>query len=119
MLQKASDIGRIDTNFGGIMACRKAFDMYEAFGLPCEMQVGGFGNAAILGAATEETCEYFERGLLYLDDDYDRTPRYLKSICDPMGTDGYVDLPQTPGLGFDFNWDYINDNLLPGIPKEP
>ncbi len=117
VLQKASDIGRMDTNFGGITACRKAVDMYEAFGLPCEMHVGGFGNAAILGATTEETCEYFERGLLYLDEDYDRPPPYLKSICDPMGTDGYVDLPQTPGLGFDFNWDYINDNLLPGSPK--
>ncbi len=119
VLQKASDIGRIDINFGGVTACKKAVDMYESFGLPCEMHVGGFGNAAILGATTEETCEFFERGLLYLDEDSDRTPPYLKSPCDPMDSEGYVHLPQKPGLGFDFNWDYINDNLLEGSPKGP
>ena len=27
-------------------------------------------------------------------------------------TDGNVILPQKPGLGFDLNWDYINDNLI-------
>ena len=37
VLQGASDIGRIDVNFGGITACKKAVDVYEAFGIPCEM----------------------------------------------------------------------------------
>ena len=119
VLQRASDIGRIDVNFGGVTACKKAVDMYESFGVPCEMHVGGFGNAAILGATTGETCEFFERGLLYLDEDYDRTPLYLKSPCDPMDLEGYVQLPQGPGLGFDLNWDYINDNLLKGSKKGP
>jgi len=118
-LQRASDIGRIDTNFGGVTACRKAVDMYESFGLPCEMHVGGFGNAAILGATTEETCEFFERGIIYPGEDYDVTPAYLNSPCDPMDRQGYVNLPQGPGLGFDFNWDYINSNLLKGSPKGP
>ncbi|NQW18211.1 MAG: enolase [Chloroflexi bacterium] len=116
LIQKASDIGRIDINFGGVTACKKAVDMYESFGVPCEMHVGGFGNAAILGATTVETCEYFERGLLYPADhplgDYDQTPPYLNSPCDPMDDEGFVHLPQTPGLGYDFNWDYINDNLI-------
>ena len=110
--QQAGDIGRIDINFGGITACRKAVAMYESFGVPCEMHVGGFGNAAILGSTTEETCEFFERGLHYPDEDYDVTPPYLNSPCDPMDDRGYVQLPQGPGLGYDFNWDYINDNLL-------
>ena len=76
------------------------------------MHVGGFGNAAILGSTTEETCEFFERGLHYPDEDYDVTPPYLNSPCDPMDERGYVQLPQSPRLGYDFNWDYINDNLL-------
>ncbi len=29
-----------------------------------------------------------------------------------MDEEGYVQLPQGPGLGFDFNWDYIGDNLV-------
>ena len=118
MLQRASDIGRIDVNFGGVTACKKAVDMYESFGVPCEMHVGGFGNAAILGSTTEETCEFFERGLLFPKDhplgDYDATPLYLNSPCDPMDSEGFVHLPQGPGLGFEFNWDYINENLISG-----
>ncbi len=114
--QKATDIGRIDVNFGGLTACRRAVDMYESFGLPCEMHVGGFGNAAILGSTAEETCEFFERGLLFPSDhplgDYDHTPLYLKEPCDPMDSDGNVLLPQGDGLGFEFDWDYINDNRL-------
>ena len=114
LLQKASDIGRIDVNFGGITACKKAVDMYESFGVPCEMHVGGHGNAAILGATTEETCEFFERGLLYPGVDYDVPPLYLNTPCDPMDEHGFVHLPDGPGLGFDFNWDYINDNRISG-----
>jgi L-alanine-DL-glutamate epimerase-like enolase superfamily enzyme len=116
LLQRATDIGRIDVNFGGVTACRKAVDMYESFGVPCEMHVGGFGNAAILGATTEETCEFFERGLLWPIDhplgDYDKTPPYLNSPCDPMDDDGYVVLPDGPGLGIDLNWDYIDNNRI-------
>lgn len=114
--QKATDIGRIDVNFGGLTACRRAVDMYESFGLPCEMHVGGFGNAAILGSTSQETCEFFERGLLFPADhplgDYDKTPLYLKAPCDPMDLDGNVLLPQGDGLGYEFDWDYINANRL-------
>ncbi len=88
--------------------------MYESFGMPCEMHVGGFGNAAILGATSTEACEFFERGLLYPDEDYDQTPLYLNSPCDPMDDEGFVHLPDGPGLGFDFNWDYINEHRIDG-----
>ena len=29
-----------------------------------------------------------------------------------LDPDGYVPLPTGPGLGYDINWDYINDNLV-------
>jgi L-alanine-DL-glutamate epimerase-like enolase superfamily enzyme len=29
-----------------------------------------------------------------------------------MDTDGYVHLPQRPGLGYDLNWDYIREHLI-------
>jgi hypothetical protein len=29
-----------------------------------------------------------------------------------MDEQGFVHLPDGPGLGFDFNWNYINDNLI-------
>jgi L-alanine-DL-glutamate epimerase-like enolase superfamily enzyme len=114
VLQGGSDIGRIDTNHGGITGCRKALAVYEAFGVPCEIHLGGYGNAQVLGSTTDETCEYFERGLLEPGVDYDVTPPYLNQPYDPMDDEGYVQLPQGPGLGLDLNWDYINDNLIGG-----
>ena len=86
--------------------------MYEGFGIPCEIHVGGFANSQILGTTTNELCEFFERGLLTPGENYDETPSYLLNPCDPMDAEGYVHLPQTPGLGMEFNWDYINDNLV-------
>lgn len=112
VLQGASDIGRIDVNFGGITACKRAVDVYESFGVPCEMHGGGFANSAILGSTTDETCLFYERGLLRPDFDYDATPPYLNSPCDPMDDAGNVLLPQGHGLGYDFNWDYIDDNRV-------
>jgi L-alanine-DL-glutamate epimerase-like enolase superfamily enzyme len=111
VLQGASDIGRIDPNFGGITGCHKALGVYEAFGIPCELHVGSFGNLQLLGSTLEETCEYFERGLLRLDEEYDITPAYLKAPRDPMDDQGYIHLPQGPGLGVEYNWDYIMGNL--------
>lgn len=112
VLQGASDIGRIDVNFGGITACKKAVDVYEAFGLQCEMHGGWFANSAILGSTTEETCLFYERGLLRPGFDYDSPEPFLNSPCDPLDDDGNVILPQGPGLGFDFNWDYIDNNRI-------
>ena len=114
-IQHASDMGRIDTNFGGITGCRKALGFYESIGMQCELHVGGFGNLALLGSTSEETCEYYERGLLRPDEDYDTmVPPYLKAPCDPMDAQGYVSIPQGPGLGIQFDWDYINGNLVGG-----
>ena len=77
------------------------------------MHGGGWASSQILGSTNESTCEYYERGLLPLDPDFINEPEpYLKSICDPMDDEGNVILPQGPGLGMEFNWDYINDNLL-------
>ena len=112
VLQGASDMLRIDQNYGGITGCYKMVNVAQAFGIQCEMHYGGWANMQILGATTEATCEYYERGLLRPDFDYETPPPYLNSIVDPMDDDGNVILPQLPGLGFDFNWDYINDNLI-------
>ena len=71
----------------------------------------------MLAATTEEVCEYYERGLTRPDVDNDiglcgDPQSHLKAICDPMDDEGNVIIPQGPGLGMEFNWDYINDNLV-------
>lgn len=44
--------------------------------------------------------------------DYEKPSPWLKSIYDKMDEDGNVLIPQTPGLGWDINWDYVNDNKV-------
>ncbi len=112
VLQGASDMMRIDIGYGGITGCMKMVHICQAFGIQCEIHGGGWAHSQVLGATPESVCQYFERGLLAPDFDYETPPPYLKAICDPLDGEGNVVLPQTPGLGMEFVWDYINDNRV-------
>jgi len=112
VLQGGSDMSRIDVGYGGITGCYKHASLCQAFGIKCEMHGGHWTNSHILGAMPEFTCEYFERGLLRPEADYETPPPYLKAIPDPMDGEGNVILTTKPGLGMEFVWDYINDNLV-------
>ena len=63
-----------------------------------------------LGSSSDDTCEYYERGLLAPGVDYDAPPAYLNTPLDVLDPDGYVSLPSRPGLGYDINWEYIEAN---------
>jgi len=110
VLQGACDMCRIDVGYGGITGCYKMVMLCQAFGIQCEMHGGHWTNSHILGATPESTCEYFERGLLRPDLDYETPPPYLKAIPDPMDGEGNVILTTKPGLGMEFNWDYIEEH---------
>ena len=92
--------------------------MCEAYGIKCEIHMSGFGNLQVLGATSEDTSEYYEKGLLAPGVDYDAPHPYLRQTCDRLDPDGYVTLPQLPGLGYDILWDYVRDNTVgpPGVP---
>ena len=110
ILRGASDMSRIDVLRGGITGVKKMVSICEAFGVKCEIHMSGFGNLQMLGATSEDTCEYYERGLLAPGFDYETPPPYLEEICDPMDDNGYVNIPQEPGMGYKIKWDYIEDN---------
>lgn len=112
VLQGASDMCRVDVGYGGITGCYKLVMLCQAYGIQCEMHGGHWTNSHILGATPEFTCEYFERGLLRPDLDYETPPPYLKAIPDPMDSEGNVILPTKPGLGMEFVWDYIEENRI-------
>jgi L-alanine-DL-glutamate epimerase-like enolase superfamily enzyme len=105
-------MSRIDVNRGGVTGARKTAIVAEAFGVRCEMHMAGFGNLQVCGATSEDTSEYYEKGLLAPGVDYDAPHPYLGSNCDVIDADGYVSLPQGPGMGYDIKWDYIDDNLV-------
>jgi L-alanine-DL-glutamate epimerase-like enolase superfamily enzyme len=110
--REASDISRIDVLRGGITGARKMATICEAYGYRCEMHMSGFGNLQILGATSEDTCEYYERGLLAPGMDYEKPIPYLKEPCDALDAEGYVTVPTEPGLGYQIDWDYIEANLI-------
>lgn len=112
ILREAADMSRIDVLRGGITGVKKLTAICEAYGVRCEIHMSGFGNLQILGATSEDTCEYYERGLLASGVDYNTPPPYLNAIGDPMDQDGYVSIPQLPGMGYDINWDYIEEHRL-------
>ena len=112
VLQGASDMCRVDVGYGGITGCYKLVMLCQTYGIQCEMHGGHWTNSHILGATPASTCEYFERGLLRPDLDYETPPPYLKAIPDPLDDDGNVILPTAPGLGMEFVWDYIEENRI-------
>ena len=108
----ASDMSRIDVLRGGITGVKKLVSVCEAYGVRCEIHMSGFANLQILGATSEDTCEYYERGLLAPGVAYDTPEPYLEAICDPMDAEGYVHIPQEPGMGYRIVWDYIEENRI-------
>jgi hypothetical protein len=74
--------------------------------------MSGFGNLQILGATSEDVCEYYERGLVAPGVDCNTPEPYLEQIPDPMDAEGYVHISQEPGMGYKIIWDYIKENTI-------
>ncbi len=95
---------------GGITPSLKVIHLAESFGMNCEVHGSGAGNLTL--TAVQKNGRWYERGLLHPFLDYDAVPEYVNSRADAMDAEGYVDMPQHPGLGDDINFDYINANLV-------
>ncbi|MGH2355314.1 MAG: enolase C-terminal domain-like protein [Chloroflexota bacterium] len=111
IVRGASDISRGGVgDVGGITPLMKTIHLCESHGVRLEVHGGGPGNLNCL-CAMGIPGEYYERGLLHPFIDYDEPVPWLNAPIDPMDDQGYVHISQTPGLGLDINWDYINANL--------
>lgn len=107
----ACDMMRVGVNdVGGITPSLKVNALAESFRMSMDVHGPHPGNLHLLG--TMRNAEFFERGLLHPHVDYDTPAPYLNSIHDPLDDEGYVHMPQTPGLGYDFDFDYIEKNAV-------
>lgn len=107
----ACDIVRTGVwDVGGIGPSMKVARLAESFGMHCEVHGTGAANLAVAAAIHNTT--YYERGLLHPFLDYDRPPAYLRRIDDEMDADGYVHLRDSPGLGQDIDFEYIEANRI-------
>ncbi|HEV7274683.1 MAG TPA: enolase C-terminal domain-like protein [Devosiaceae bacterium] len=118
ILRGAGDMSRIDVVRGGITGARKTAIVAEAYGLRCEMHMAGWGNLQVCGATPEDTSEYYEKGLLAPGVDYDAPHPYLRNTVDRIDAEGYVHLPTGPGMGYEIEWDYIDDNLISPVVEQ-
>lgn len=108
----ASDMSRMDIRRGGITGCRKTAIVCEAYGQRCEIHMAGWGNLQVMGATSEDTSEWYEKGLLAPGVNYDAPHPYLKHNCDPMDAEGNIAMPTAPGMGYEIIWDYITENQV-------
>jgi L-alanine-DL-glutamate epimerase-like enolase superfamily enzyme len=114
ILRGAADILRVGVaDVGGITPSMKTVHLCEAFRMRCEVHGGGSANLQVLGAMGIPG-EFYERGLLHPHVDHDAQSPWLKTPIDAIDEHGFVQIPQRPGLGDDFDWDFIRDNTVSG-----
>lgn len=107
----ASDIIRAGVkDVGGLTPLIKIINLCEAYNLPMDLHGPDAGNLHMLSAMNIPG-DYLERGLLHPFLDYDALPPWFNTPYETMDEDGYVPLFEKPGFGFDFNYDYIQNNL--------
>ncbi|MBM3458531.1 MAG: enolase, partial [Armatimonadetes bacterium] len=90
---------------GGIGPTLKCAHLAESFSMDCEIHGGGPGNLAVLGAIPNG--RWYERGLLHPFLDHDTPPPYLHKLVDEMDDQGFVAMPNGPGLGEAIHFEYI------------
>jgi len=112
IVRHASDISRANAErIGGLTGLIKTVHLCEAHGVSIELHGNSIANLHML-AAMGIPGEYYERGLLHPFLDYEKPQPWFKKIYDPMDSEGFVSVPQEPGLGFDIDFDYIKEHTI-------
>ena len=112
--KEAVDILQPDVNrVGGITEARKIWAMAAAYDIPVIPHAGQMHNYHLVTAhLNSPMAEYFpppcEGGAL--DDD---TLFWELFIGEPRAEDGFVRVPERPGLGLELNWARIRDWAMP------
>ncbi len=100
----ACDICRIDVGYGGLTACLRLAHACEERGVPLEIHTGGPYHLQVLAACSGDLIKYCETFST------NREERIGPGRTNPgpvPDEEGYVPVPQTPGMGAELDWDYI------------
>ncbi len=107
----ACDLARCGVgDVGGLTPLMKTVHLCESFGMRCEIHGGGPGNLHALCAMANG--EFYERGLLHPFIDFDEPAPWLREHGEPMDEDGFVHVPNRPGLGMNVDWDYLHEHRI-------
>ncbi|MBG99890.1 MAG: hypothetical protein CMN58_06055 [Solibacterales bacterium] len=93
---------------GGITETQKLADLTNAFGADIHVQLGG----SMWGFATIHANGGIEN-LVMLEVHENRASRIYPPIKNPLRQiDGYVRMPEGPGLGIDLDWDMVQEDTI-------
>jgi L-alanine-DL-glutamate epimerase-like enolase superfamily enzyme len=114
---EATDFVRADPEYdAGITGAMKVARMAESFGLDVEYHAPGPAQRHCI-AATRNT-NYYEMALVHPNCQNTTPPIYADGYDDQLDSidnDGMIPVPDGPGLGVEYDWDFIEANQTGSI----
>ena len=114
---ESTDFLRADPEYdGGITGAMKRAKMAEGFGLDVEFHAPGPAQRHCIAAV--RNTNYYELALVHPDCPNTQPPVYEDDYSDMLDTvddDGTVGVPDGPGLGVEYDWEYIEDNATGSV----
>mgnify|MGYP000483560545 CR=1 FL=1 len=102
----ALDMMRTSTMFkGGLTGALKVAHLAESHGMKAQVHGMGVGNAHVCAAIPNN--DYYEQ--LVMGTEHIKGLRNMKSLAI---VDGYLQMPEGPGLGYEPDWAWIEKNAL-------
>ncbi len=112
LIADATDFVRGDVPGDGITATMKLAHAAESLGIDVEMHLGGPETRQCVAAI--RNCNYYEWGMLHPRTKWDPDPvyrdEYVEGRLDGIDADGCISVPSGPGLGVEYDWDYISSH---------
>ena len=115
-LAEATDFVRADPDYdGGITGVMKIAHAAEGIGMDVELHIAGPAQRHCMAAMRNSN--YYEMGLVH-----PRIPNMMPPVykdgyrdeLDSIDASGCVDVPQGPGLGVEYDWDFILKHRVDG-----
>jgi len=113
----ATDFVRADPEYdAGITGAMKIARVAEGFGLDVEYHAPGPAQRHCLAAT--RNANYYEMALVHPDCANTQPPVYendYSDMLDAIDADGTVAVPNGPGLGVEYDWEYIEENATGSV----
>jgi L-alanine-DL-glutamate epimerase-like enolase superfamily enzyme len=108
----STDFLRADPEYdAGITGAMKIARVAEGFGTDVEFHAPGPAQRHCIAAV--RNTNYYELALVHPDCENTQPPVYeggYSDMIDAVSSDGTVSVPDGPGLGVEYDWDYIYEN---------
>jgi L-alanine-DL-glutamate epimerase-like enolase superfamily enzyme len=101
----ACDIALLDVFFGGITSCIKTGIACEEAGIRMQLHCNLYPHIQVFGATSEELLPYMED--------------YGEPLHWDLGSDGCVSVPQTSGVSYQLDWDFIEAGKMNWSELQP